>query len=187
MKELGYILPSAALGAILTSILSFAVTAPRYVVRTFRNKTVVEGEWHSYHCTIKSSSPEIRHHRWLIKRSVRGNFSLKCWDERGAPKYRHSTIYANGTAFLERSFLIITASTRKYDGQATFRLLNPISTNEDCVPGIWLSYDYDGRMIAGPVFFSRTVVTPAEADSTLKSLLSASGNYRLLGLRGRRK
>lgn len=175
MKELAYILPGAALGAILSYIVPFIVTTPRYVAQTFRDKTVVEGVWHSYHATLKSYSPEIRHHRWLIKRSVRGNFSLKCWDETAAPAYRRTATYATGTAFVERGFLIITATAPKYEGQATFRLLKPISFNEDRVPGVWLGYDYDGQIIAGPVFFSRKEVTPAEADSILKSLVSASG------------
>ena len=50
---------------------------------------------------------------------------------------------------------------------------NRMPRNEECIPGIWLGFDLDGEMIAGPIAFARSPVALSEAESLLKSHITA--------------
>jgi hypothetical protein len=65
--------------------------------------------------------------------------------------------------------------------------LDPIAPEEKLVPGLWLSFDFDGKLIAGPMIFSRRELTDEQAESLFKSEVFATPTKRQLGVEPRWK
>jgi hypothetical protein len=182
MGQFLYLLLGDAIGAIMSYSLPFLVGAPRYVWLSRKQRQVVEGVWHSYHYTRKSSKPELLHTRWIIRRTLRGQLLVSCWGDDSAPSYKRTSIQGRGNAFQEHGFLVMTVAAMKYRAQWSIRVRDPIPSNEKCVPGLWLSFDFDGKLIAGPIFFAREPITETEAATLIRSLIAVNPQYRQLGL-----
>jgi hypothetical protein len=52
---------------------------------------------------------------------------------------------------------------------------------------LWLGFDLDGQLIAGPIIFSRQELSIEEAKSFLTSEISNSSAFKLLGIGQKRK
>jgi hypothetical protein len=187
MNGLLYLLPGAVIGAIVTYALPAVVGIPRYLWQIHKGETAAEGIWYSYHWTRKDHAPHTRFTRWKIKRNFRGQLCVRSWGSDASPAYKRSAFHGKGTAFREWGFLVISSASRYYNGQWTIRLLDPIVPEEKLVPGLWLSFDFDGKLIAGPMIFSRRLLPDAEVESLLKSLIFVTPANRQLGVEPRGK
>jgi hypothetical protein len=187
MQALLYLLPGAIIGAIISYALPFIIGIPRYFWQIYKGETAPEGIWYSYHWTRKDQLPHIRFSRWRIRRNFRGQFSVRSWERPASPAYKRSEYQGKGTAFREWGFLVISSTSRHYYGQWTIRLLDPIVPGEKEVPGLWLSFDFDGKLIAGPIVFSRRELSDEQAMSFFKSQVFVTHANRQLGVEPRGK
>ena len=188
MNGLLYLLPGAVLGAMISYLLPGIIGLPKYIWQIHKGDTAAEGIWHSYHCTRKQGLAHIRRTRWKIKRNFRGQFTAKCWGNDASPLYKRSRLQGKGTAFREAGFLVITAKSTSYFGHWTIRILDPLIPEEAFYPGLWLSYDFDGKLIAGPIVFTHQPLTEAEAQSLLRSqIFVVSTTNRQLGVESGKK
>jgi hypothetical protein len=187
MSGLFYLLPGAILGAIVGYALPVIVGVPRYLWQIRKGETSAEGIWYSYHWTRKEHAPHIRFTRWKIRRNFNGQLCVRTWGSDASPAYMRSTFHGKGTAFREWGFLVIDSASRYYNGHWTIRLLDPIVPEEKLIPGLWLSFDFDGKLIAGPIIFSRKLLPDTEVEYLLKSQIFVTSASRQLGVEPRRK
>jgi hypothetical protein len=187
MHALFYLLPGAIIGAIITYALPFIIWIPRYLWQIYKGDTAPEGIWYSYHWTRKNHVPHIRFTRWKIRRNFRGQLSVRSWERPASPAYKRSEYSGKGIAFREFGFLVINSTSRFYYGQWTIRVLDPIAPEGKEVPGLWLSFDFDGKLIAGPMVFSRRELTDEQAESLFKSQVFVTHANRQLGVEPARK
>lgn len=178
MTNLIYLLPGAILGAVLSYILPFIVGVVPYLVRVRQHQHIIEGKWYSYHYTSQSNQPKVRKLRWSVRQDVRGSFTAVCWDDLD-PSHKHPPNYGRGKAFLERGHLVLELFSQKDHSHITCRILEPIATNEVSA-GLWLAFDLDGTLMAGPIVFARNELALNDAEALLKSRVSAVSAYKLL-------
>ena len=179
MANLFYLLPGAALGAILSYIIPFLVGAFRSLVRVVRHQRTLEGDWFSYHYTKQSHQPRVRQMRWKIKQDFRGHFTTICRGEDIDPARSRPPTKQRGTATLERGHLLITVFSRENHVHSTCLIPEPIAFNETSA-GLWLGFDLDGRLTTGPIIFTRETLDLGKAESLLKSCISARSAFRIL-------
>lgn len=178
MATLLYLLPGALLGAVLSYILPFIVEGLPYLMRASHEQRVIEGEWYSFHYTKQSDQPKIRKMRWSIRRHIRGGYTASCWDDTDST-HKDPINYGKGKAFLDRGHVILDLFSQKDHAHITCRILEPIATNE-IGAGLWLSFDLDGTLIAGPIILTRQELAFSDAESELKSRVSAFPAYKIL-------
>jgi len=179
MASLFYLLPGAVLGAFLSYIFPFIVGGFQYLIRTLRREHVVEGKWYSYHYTKLSHQPRVRQLRWSMKQDLRGHFTVVCrGDDVDATRGRVSTTQ-KGTATLENGHLVISVFSRVNGHHSTCLIHQPIELNAIST-GLWLGLDLDGRLMAGPIIFSREELALDEAEKLLKSRVAARSPFRML-------
>lgn len=182
MNGLLYLLPGALLGAFLSYFIPAIIGLPKYIWQVYKGDTAAEGIWYSYHCTRKGGVAHIRQTRWKIKRNFRGEFAARCWADDASPRYKRSRIQGKGTAFRESGFFVITAKSTSYHGHWTIRILDPLVPLETFYPGLWLSYDFDGKLIAGPIIFTHQPLPDVKVQSVLKSQIFVLTENRQLGV-----
>ena len=163
MTTLIYLLPGAAIGAIMSYILPFLVDMPPYLIRFLQHQHIIEGKWYSYHYTKQSNKPMLRKLCWNIRRDIRGTFTIVCWDDTGKASKPHPS-YGRGKAFVERGHLVLEWVVRKEHAHVTCRILEPIAANE-IGAGLWLCYDLDGTLAAGPMVFVRDELSSSEGEA----------------------
>jgi len=178
MNNLIYLLPAAIVGAAVSYIFPFAVGTFPYLFRTLQHQHLIEGKWYSYHYTRQSNQPRVRELQWRVKRGMRGDFMAVCRDKNDASRRRTSN-YGKGKVFAERGHLVLELLSQQDHSRITCRLLEPIATN-DVTPGIWLAFDLDGTLVAGPIIFTRNELIPSDIERVLKSRISAVPAYKLL-------
>lgn len=79
----------------------------------------------------------------------------------------------------EKGHLMITVYDRANHYHVTCLIREPGSFSDISI-GLWLGRDLDGKMIAGPIIFTRQELTLDEAGSLLKSRISTRSAGRLL-------
>lgn len=178
MATLIYLLPGAALGAIISYVLPFLVGMPPYLIRVLQHQHIIEGKWYSYHYTKQSNRVILRRLRWNIRRDIRGTFTVTCWDDIGKA-HKHPIKYGRGKAFIERGHIIMEWVIRKEHAHVTCRILEPIAANE-IGAGLWLCYDLDGTLAAGPMVLVRDELDASDGEALLKSRVSAISASKLL-------
>lgn len=177
MNGLLYLLPGALLGAVASYLLPVIIGLPRYIWRFYVKDTAAEGNWYSYHCTRKDGAAHVRSTYWKIKKNLHGEFSARCYAR--LPNGRLH-LQGKGAAIREFGFLVITAKSKSYNGHWTIRILDPLVPEETFYPGLWLSFDFDHKLIAGPIIFSQKPMAEADAKSLLRSQISVLNADRQL-------
>ena len=185
MAALFELLPGALLGAALAYILPFIIGALPYLLRARRQQRVIEGEWYSYHYTRQSDEPRIRTLHWKIKQDIRGSLTAACWDATDDSSRRPPN-YGKGKAYSERGHLVLDLFSQKDHAHIACRLLEPIGTNEISA-GLWLSFDLNGTLVAGPIILSRRELTSTDAESLIRSRVAALPACKLLEVPTHRK
>jgi hypothetical protein len=171
------LLLSGLTGAAIQRYFDYVTGFPGYVWRRLRSRPALDGTWYSYHYSRQHSRPLLKTVAWVIRRDFRGHYLAKCqYDD--SPALRGA-----GSVSRERGFLVLHVSATTYEAEWTIRILDPLPTNERVVPGLWLSYDFDGELIAGPMIFGRERMSEAQAEDVLRSRTSVSPTCRLLGVR----
>jgi hypothetical protein len=182
MQEFTYLLIGGVVGAAIQYVFPYFVGFPRYVWLHRKYKRAAEGIWYSYHFTRKNHQVQTVSTRWRIRRNYRGKLSVKGWRS-GTFAMGSGSIQCKGSAFTEEGFLVISVQATRYEAHWSIRVNNPIPTDEHFVSGLWLSYDFDGDLTAGPIIFSRETMDFREAELLLKEGTTVSPPYKLLRAR----
>jgi hypothetical protein len=187
MNGVLYLLPGALLGAVVSYFLPVIIGLPKYIWQIFKGEAAAEGTWYSYHSTRMNNATHLRRTRWMIKRNFRGQFTARCWGDNAGPLYKRTRIQGKGIAFREAGFLVIAAKSTSYHGHWTIRILDPLVPEETFYPGLWLSYDFDGKLIAGPILFTRQIMPEPDARLLLRNQICVSSVDRQLRVESRRR
>lgn len=113
------------------------------------------------------------------KQDFRGHFTAICWVDDIDPARGWSPVKQRGMVISEKGHLMITVYDRANHYHVTCLIREPGSFSDISI-GLWLGRDLDGKMIAGPIIFTRQELTLDEAGSLLKSRISTRSAGRLL-------
>lgn len=133
----------------------------------------LEGKWYGYHFSRRNRLPILRREMCSIKRIGSKKYLITLSSE---GEYR-------GYLTKERGHIIIhLEGTGDYGSHFDLRMEEPIPENK-IVAGLWVSFDFDGRIIAGPEILSRDMLSDDEAKGYLRNLVHVTNpDERLLGL-----
>lgn len=179
MEEFKYLLIGGVIGAAIQHVFPYVIGFPRYLWLRHKYKRAAEGIWYSYHFTRKNQQVRTVSTKWKVERNYRGRLVVT-GRRNGGLAAGEGVLQCKGSAFTEEGFLVILVQATGYDAHWSIRVNNPIPTNEQSVCGLWLSYDFDGDLTAGPILFSRDVMDLQQAELMLKRSVSASTSYKLL-------
>jgi hypothetical protein len=155
-------------GAGFAYFLPYAIAFPGFLWN-LRTRDPIEGMWHSYHISWSQSDPNLpskqvlRHNLWSIRRAFKGGYSVAVEAE---GNYR-------GTLVKERGHLVVQArGVNRYTATLFLRLKEPVPIeNDEIMRGMWLSFDFDQRITAGPIILSRDVLGEGDANAKLNSVV----------------
>ena len=135
---------------------------------------IIEGKWYGCHYSRLNYQAILRREECYITRRNKNTFNVRFSAEED---YR-------GHLVKERGHLVIhLQGIGSYQAHFDIRLQEPIPGKDRIMPGLWMSFDFDGRLIAGPIVFSRDLLTDDEATRYLRSLVEITRlDNRLLGL-----
>ena len=136
-------------------------------------KDIIERRWYEYHYSRQNSRPILRHNLLLVKRKSRNVFNVKTSAEGNY----------EGILVKERSHLVIhLRGVGNYQALWEIRLQEPVPENDKIIPGLWLSFDFDGQIISGPIILSQAALSDEQAERYLRQLIQITHtDYRLLG------
>jgi hypothetical protein len=180
MNRIIYLVPGAVLGVLVSFFLQSIARGFLYLVWRLRHKRPVEGKWYSYHYTKKSHQPRVRQMRWGMKQNLRGYYTATCWGDGIGSTSLRPPVSQRGTASPERGYLVISVYSRVTDRHSMCVIRQPGAFTE-ISGGLWLGRDLDGRLIAGPIIFTRVELSLKDAESLLKSSTSARSEFKILG------
>lgn len=157
MKDPNWIV-TAFVGAVMGWLLPFAIRAAWFLCQRFQ-KDHLEGTWHGYHWSYMKDSPTLYRSTWRIRKGVLHKYSVVNTLQDGM-KYR-------GYIVVERGQLIVRTHRRANQETARYRFYWPISSNDDLLEGLWLSFDHDVKIAAGGHILSRKPLADADAIAAL--------------------
>jgi hypothetical protein len=147
-----------------------------YVARRFQRATI-EGKWYVYHITNRGGELQVEPAAWNIRKGYDSKFvvveSFK--EDLKGPMYK-------GQMSFERNFLLVKLRAVKHEEEVSIRLFNPIPTADAYTWGLFLSLDFQGNPIAGPVAISRRELSPADALELLLDKTKVHANMKVLTL-----
>lgn len=158
-------------GAALGWLLPYFARAVLHLFLRFQ-KDHLEGSWFGYHWTYVNSIPTLYKSEWRFKKGIFHRFSIRTFLG-GKVKYI-------GYGHIERSQLVIKIHNRRNQETARFRFKWPISSNDNILPGIWLSFDHDIKIASGAFLLSRLSLSDVDAEESLKNLVRVERTTRPL-------
>jgi hypothetical protein len=160
------------LGAIAGYLLPYFIKVLILVLRRFQRE-IAEGVWHVYHITIREGTPQIEHTVWNIRKGLLSEYVVK----ESKPSLK-GTIY-KGTLSFERNFWLIKLNSKHEEG-VSIRLYKPITTAHERTWGLYLSFDFQGRAMAGPLVISKQEIIDVEILKFLSEKVSIQSKVRLI-------
>lgn len=163
------------IGAIIGYILPYIIKFVVFIFRKFQHDTA-EGSWFVYHPSNRGGKLQIEKSAWRIGKGIFNPFVVRETREgvRG--------LVAKGSLYYERNFWLIRLKAIMHDEEVSIRLFNPISTADEIVWGLYLSLDFQGNPIAGPVVISRKELSPDEMLQFLSGKLKVDNKMKLITL-----
>ena len=166
----------AVLGAMAAYLLQLILSIPRYMWRYLisREKARIEGTWFEYHYTQSGGTPELTEQKWIVKKGLSGTLVVE------ARSLRLEDVSYRGTVQLESNHWVLTVDGVNHVERVMIRLLNPISTVDRPLLGLWAGLDFDGNAGAGPILLIDRQLKPEDAESLLREI-DVDEDHKLLG------
>jgi hypothetical protein len=162
------------LGAVLGYLLNHIGVAIRWLRSLGQRTDLLERQWHEYHFSRKNSLPILRHDKFSFKKKGKNEFEVHCSAE---DEYKGSLVKVRG------HLVIHLIGAKSYVSHWDIRLLEPVPKNEKILPGLWIGFDFDGKIISGPIILSQELLTNTQATQYLQQLIQITNvDHLLLGL-----
>jgi|SRR5882724_1651074 len=158
----------AVIGAILGLLLPYMMYLLRFLWR-YRKSDRLEKSWFEYHATFTEGRAIIVGGTWHIKKGFRHRLVVTFQHEKDdGLKYK-------GVLHKERGHILaVLASISDDEETLYYRFVTPVGS-QSTVPGLWLSYDRDGRVCAGSAILSQEPLEETAVGPILSNMVEQSG------------
>jgi hypothetical protein len=157
--------PNWILANILSVVLGLALPELIRLIRFLwrrRKSDRLERDWFEYHVTFVGGQAFIVGGTWSVRRGLKG---LRV-------DYKHrddATLSYKGLIARERGHLLATLHASSDAETLYYRFIDPVGSRT-VVPGLWLSYDREGRICSGSALLSLEAID----DTVVGRMLSAA-------------
>jgi hypothetical protein len=133
----------------------------------------IKGVWYVYHPSVRDSGAAIESSKVVIRTGYYSRYVVR--------EYKSDTIiFAKGTLSIERNFWLIDLAAVAHKEKIHIRLYDPIGTADDFTWGFFLSIDYLGNPITGPILFSRSPVSLETVMEHISKKVGIKEDMRLM-------
>jgi hypothetical protein len=161
------------IGAVIGLLLPYLVDVTKYLWRYWKSEPLV-GQWFEYHANFVGGENHISSGVWKINKGFSHEFTVNFTHNTGGKlEYR-------GALFEERGHIVAELKSYSHRNESLYyRFMNPIAS-ERVIPGIWLSFERDGRICSGAAILSKEELPMSEVLGTLKTLIESSSKFPAL-------
>lgn len=170
----------AVIGGLVVSaviaLLRFFINALKFSLNRMK-KTFLDSNWYGYHYSVATKKPVIKETIWTISRGFTAPYSVKYY------LLPENHLYS-GSGRIEGKHLLCTlrSKTPGTEEEAYSRIAIPVPPNDKLTYGIWLSFNFDNKVCAGPLILSRDKLSTSKIKSMIAtnfSMYESSRNIEL--------
>lgn len=152
---------SLLLGLVLGPYVRLALAPLERLVAGWGRQDPLVGEWYEYHWSRVHGKQVFRKDRWVIQKTTFEHLTVLIKDSSSEKTIYEGKLYREGNHWIKET-------KGKDHVESTFsRLTNPIPPLDEMFIGIFISTDFDGKILGGVQLLCRRELTEAEAVAAL--------------------
>jgi hypothetical protein len=143
------------------------------------NQGTLKGTWYEYNVSRINGVPCIVREIWEVRPNLKDALGFTAISAPGAQyNYKYK-----GRLRQERNHVIAHYDAETHDEEVMCRLELPAVAGAGILIGLWVGFDFDAELIAGPQVLSRHELTEAELNKALRTVTETLSTSAVLAVK----